>query len=96
LQFISASERRDSICDRQVFYLHQIAENRDSAFFSCDRTLEKTDRLFQVLAQRHSQLADQLLVTQSNLRKSKRNIRIWSGASLLLSGITITLWMKNQ
>lgn len=95
LYYVHTTKERDSICDSEIKVLHQLADNRDSAFFSCKNTLYSIDSNFQVLAQRHSQLADQLLLTQKNLRHSKRNARMWTGATLLLSGVTITLWMKN-
>jgi hypothetical protein len=96
ISYIKASENKDSIYNYEISLLNEIVENRDSVFFSCKRTMNEIDSSFQLLAKRHSQLADQLLVTQKNLRHAKRNARIWSGASLLLSGVTITLWMKNQ
>lgn len=96
ISYIKASEHKDSICNYEIHLLKEIVENRDSAFFSCNRSLNEIDTSFQLLAKRHSELADQLLVTQKNLRHSKRNTRIWTSAALLLSGVTITLWMKNQ
>jgi len=96
VSYIVAAEHRDSICDRERVLLSEMIENRDSAFLSCDNTLREIDRSFQLLAERHSQLAQQLLVTQNNLKKANRKAKIWSGAAILLSGISVTLWLQNH
>ena len=96
VSYIVAAEHRDSICDRERVLLSEMIENRDSAFLSCDNTLKEIDSSFQFIAERHSQLADQLLFTQNNLKKANRRAKIWSGAAILLSGISVTLWLQNH
>ncbi|MFZ5553545.1 MAG: hypothetical protein ACOZCO_10540 [Bacteroidota bacterium] len=96
IDYVLQSEQRDSLCDKERFLLTALVENRDSAFIICDTTLRNLSSSFDLLAERHTQLAEQFLQTQKTIKTKKRREKLLSGAVVLLSGMTITLWIQKQ
>ena len=88
-------EARDSLCNYTNGLLTNVIDNKDSIIENSQWAYDELKSSFVFLSVESHQLADKCLLLQKQLKRKKRNEKIWTGASLLLSGFSFALWLKN-
>jgi chromosome segregation ATPase len=94
-QFISETNTKDSLCDKEISELKNVIQNKDSAFAVCERGFLAFHGVVDFSLAQQTALADKLNEADKKIRRSNFKSKLLTAGVMILSGVTTILLLKK-
>ncbi len=94
-QYITETNVRDSLCDKEISELKNVIQNKDSAFAVCGRGFLAFHGVVDFSLAQQTALADKLSVADKKIRRSNFKSKLLTAGVMILSGVTTILLLKK-
>jgi chromosome segregation ATPase len=94
-QFISETNTKDSLCDKEISELKNVIQNKDSAFAVCERGFLAFHGVIDFSLAQQTALADKLNEADKKIRRSNVKSKFLTVGAMILATSTTILLLKK-
>lgn len=94
-QFISETNTKDSLCDKEISELKNVIQNKDSAFAVCERGFLAFHGVIDFSLAQQTALADKLNEADKKIRRSNVKSKLLTAGAMILATSTTILLLKK-
>ena len=94
-QFISETNTKDSLCDKEISELKNVIQNKDSAFAVCERGFLAFHGVIDFSLAQQTALADKLNEADKKIRRSNHKSKFLTVGTMILATTTTILLLKK-
>ena len=94
-QFISETNTKDSLCDKEISELKNVIQNKDSAFAVCERGFLALHGVVDFSLAQQTALADKLNEADKKIRRSNHKSKFLTVGTMILATTTTILLLKK-
>ena len=94
-QFISETNTKDSLCDKEISELKNVIQNKDSAFAVCERGFLAFHGVIDFSLAQQTALADKLNEADKKIRRSNIKSKFLTVGTMILATTTTILLLKK-
>ena len=94
-RFISETNIRDSLCDKEIYELKTVIQNKDSAMAVCQNSFSMLKQVTDSSLSFQNKLTDELKLADRKIKRGNIKSKFLTAGIMILSGVTTTLLLKR-
>ncbi len=94
-QYITETNIRDSLCDREITDLKTLVQNKDSAMAVCDKSFSMLKQVTDSSLALQTKLSEELKLAERKIKRGKIKSKFLTAGIMILSGATTILLLQK-